>query len=161
MDQDKSLILLVGKSGSGKDYIADTFCLKKVVSRTTRPIRVGETDGVDHVFVTPEEMGKYSFSQVVAYTKFDGKEYCALRNDLNGKNVYILDPAGIDYFERAVRKHSIRRNISIVYVKSPWFRRLYRMIRRDSLWKSMRRIVHDYKAFKKFEKGNSYRVIRN
>lgn len=55
------IFLLMGKSTSGKDTIYksliqnDEFALKKVVPYTTRPMRDGETDGVQYFFKTEEE----------------------------------------------------------------------------------------------------------
>ena len=51
------LIYLMGKSSSGKDTVYrellrdNSLKLKKVVLYTTRPIREGETDGVQYHFV--------------------------------------------------------------------------------------------------------------
>jgi len=44
------LICLCGKSGTGKDTLARLTGLTTVVSHTTRPMREGETDGVDYHF---------------------------------------------------------------------------------------------------------------
>lgn len=56
------LFLIMGKSATGKDHIfrdvvaAFEGRLKTVVSYTTRPQRVGETDGVEYHFVSEAEM---------------------------------------------------------------------------------------------------------
>lgn len=58
------IFLLMGKSTSGKDtiykrIIADKeLALKKVVPYTTRPMRDGETDGVQYYFKTEAEYSK-------------------------------------------------------------------------------------------------------
>ena len=55
------IFLLMGKSTSGKDTVYkyliqdETFALKKVVPYTTRPMRDGETDGVQYFFKSEEE----------------------------------------------------------------------------------------------------------
>ncbi len=55
------IFLLMGKSTSGKDTIYkyliqdEAFALKKVVPYTTRPMRDGETDGVQYFFKSEEE----------------------------------------------------------------------------------------------------------
>ncbi len=56
------IFYLMGKSSSGKDTIYkkiiqnETLGLEKIVLYTTRPIRVGEQDGMEYHFVTEEEM---------------------------------------------------------------------------------------------------------
>ena len=58
------IFLLMGKSSSGKDTIyrelmrKNDIGLKKVVSYTTRPMREGETDGVQYLFKNEEEYRK-------------------------------------------------------------------------------------------------------
>lgn len=50
----KTLLFCTGISGSGKGYfenqILETGLFYKLVSATTRPIRVGEKDGTDYYF---------------------------------------------------------------------------------------------------------------
>ncbi|MCR5154262.1 MAG: guanylate kinase [Lachnospiraceae bacterium] len=58
------LFIIMGKSATGKDTIYKRIAedkelnLKTVVIYTTRPIRKGETDGVEYHFVTVEQMNK-------------------------------------------------------------------------------------------------------
>lgn len=54
---------VMGKSSSGKDTIYKHLAeenpeLRMVVPYTTRPIREGETDGVEYFFVNREELAK-------------------------------------------------------------------------------------------------------
>lgn len=56
------IFVIMGKSATGKDTIYKRLLeqkdvpLDKVLGYTTRPIRRGETDGVEYFFVTVEEM---------------------------------------------------------------------------------------------------------
>ena len=56
------IFVVMGKSASGKDTIykrllaKESLGLKTIVPYTTRPIRQGETDGVEYFFVTQEGM---------------------------------------------------------------------------------------------------------
>lgn len=56
------IFCLMGKSSSGKDTIYkkliqnENLALREIIPYTTRPIRVGEQDGVEYHFVTEEEM---------------------------------------------------------------------------------------------------------
>lgn len=103
----KRILFIVGKTSSGKDtvagYLADKYGISGVCSNTTRPKREYEKDGVEHYFVTQEEMDKLkSDPEMIAYTKFPltGYEYCATAKQLPDGKVftYIIDPAGIEYF---------------------------------------------------------------
>ncbi len=59
--KENKIIVLCGKSGSGKDTVMklmlETFKddIQPIVSDTTRPMREGETDGVEYNFITPAE----------------------------------------------------------------------------------------------------------
>ena len=56
------LFLVMGKSATGKDHIYKAVLeklenkLKPVVSYTTRPMRAGETEGVEYHFVSEKRM---------------------------------------------------------------------------------------------------------
>ena len=54
------LIILVGKSGSGKDYFFNyalkNYPLSPIILHTTRPMRKGEIDGKTYHFVTMDEL---------------------------------------------------------------------------------------------------------
>ena len=55
------MIVLVGESGSGKTTIQKELGklgTKKVVTCTTRPMRVGEKDGEDYIFLSDKEFQK-------------------------------------------------------------------------------------------------------
>ena len=55
------IFVVMGKSASGKDTVYkrlvqdENLALKTVVPYTTRPIRAGETDGVEYHFVTEKQ----------------------------------------------------------------------------------------------------------
>ena len=56
------MLILTGASASGKTVTAfdlqKRYNLVKAITTTTRPIRVGEKDGVDYFFVSKEEFKK-------------------------------------------------------------------------------------------------------
>lgn len=93
------LILLVGASGSGKSTIADIFVneigLEVVQSYTTRPPRTPDEKG--HTFISQNEFQK--LENLVAYTNFNGFEYCATQAQVDNADIYVIDPAGIEYFK--------------------------------------------------------------
>ncbi|MDD2973396.1 MAG: guanylate kinase [Lachnospiraceae bacterium] len=76
------IFYLIGKSSSGKDTIFKSLLqnkdlqLKTIVPYTTRPIRIGETEGVEYHFVDETELEKIAESgrliELRAYHTFHG-----------------------------------------------------------------------------------------
>lgn len=103
MNKFNSIFLIVGPSGSGKSTICDRLInshagLSQIQSYTTRPPRyIGEKG---HIFVTDEE--------------FDGHRYAATSAQVEENDIYVIDPAGVEYFRENYhgRKH--------VYVVGIW-----------------------------------------
>lgn len=106
-------ILIVGRSGVGKDYLANLLKEKgmtQVLSYTTRPKR--STDENTHIFITPEEAA--TFTDKVATTVINGYEYFATRKQVEENDIYIIDPNGL---------HELMDNMPdtpflIIYLKS-------------------------------------------
>ena len=63
------MIILIGPSASGKTatclYLQDHYGIRKVVTHTTRAMRVGEVNGVDYHFVTKDEFQKLKCELIV------------------------------------------------------------------------------------------------
>lgn len=65
------IFVVMGKSASGKDTVYKrliqdkTLALKTVVPYTTRPIRAGETDGVEYYFVTDKQWATWMSEQKI------------------------------------------------------------------------------------------------
>lgn len=85
----KNLILVIGRSGAGKDTLVRhaTEVLKyshkivSVPSYTDRPIRSTETDGVEHTFLTTAQFDELLVRETIfAYTKIGetGYRYCSI-----------------------------------------------------------------------------------
>lgn len=93
------IICIVGASGSGKTtasfILQKQFGWKAIVSYTTRPIRDGEVDGVDHWFVTSDDIPQPNM--MCAYTQFGGYEYWTTWNQFNTlfPSVYVIDEKGL------------------------------------------------------------------
>ena len=75
----KGLIFVIsGPSGSGKTTIIKKLLsfkgiknLRKTISFTTRPKRLGEKDGIDYDFITHKEFkDKIKNNDILEYTKF-------------------------------------------------------------------------------------------
>ena len=93
------IVCVVGASGSGKTTAS--FILQKqfgwnvICSYTTRPMREGETDGVDHRFVSSEEVPNQA--EMCAYTQFGSYEYWTTWQQFSSDrpNVYVIDEKGL------------------------------------------------------------------
>jgi guanylate kinase len=95
------IILLVGKSGTGKstlcDYLNKYENWKVLKSYTTRPVRNNDPSDINtHTFISKDEFDK--LKNKCAYTKFDNYEYCATSKQVNESDIYIIDPKGVKYF---------------------------------------------------------------
>lgn len=156
----KPLILLVGKSGSGKTYLSEYlskhYGLNMLNSYTTRPPRVNEKNG--HIFISYKDY--VALKNKVATTYYHGNYYCATQEQCNEADIYVIDPNGIKSFQR---HYNGDRQYKVVYLKTEWIVRLYRMIKRgDGFTDAFKRIVYDRKEFSEFEKlENIYIMKRN
>lgn len=96
-----SLIVLQGPSASGKSTIQAMLGIPKAVTWTSRPPRTGETDGVDYVFRTRDEMQRlYGEGQMIEMTEYHRHLYgtpVKLVEDIvrgGGVRSIVLDAAG-------------------------------------------------------------------
>lgn len=155
----KSIVLVLGASGSGKDYLVDKVCKeynrKKVVSYTTRPRRDNESPN-SHIFVTDEEFDK--LTNIVAYTEFNGYRYCATQQQIDDADFYIINPRGFEDFKNNYKGDKL---IDSVLIDCPAVERFLRMKKsKTGTVKAMERIINDRKEFKDIEEKVDY-VISN
>ena len=92
------IIAIVGASGSGKttlvNHIQKTLGIPALVSYTTRPMRPGETDGVEHWFVAEDKMPDKD--KMLAYTKFGEYHYWTEISQLEDRTcMYVVDEKGL------------------------------------------------------------------
>ena len=84
----KKIVLIVGPSGSGKStLIAKTFNEKQYIrSTTTRPMRIGEQNGKDYLFVSKNEfLQKIKNDGLVQYVKYDNNYYGVTKDEIQLK----------------------------------------------------------------------------
>ncbi len=146
----KPLILLVGKSGSGKTYLSTYlekhYGMKMLESYTTRPPRTENEKG--HVFISYEDY--VMLKNKVATTYYHGNYYCATKEQCDEADVYVIDPCGVKSFQN---HYNGEKQYKVIYLKVNWIVRLYRMVKRgDGFIDSLRRIFYDRKEFSGFEK---------
>ena len=95
----RKIICIVGPSGSGKTTLANIASkelnIPTLCSYTTRPKRENEINGIDHFFVTKEEMP--TKDKMLAYTKFGDYEYWASIEQIPADKpiIYVIDEKGL------------------------------------------------------------------
>ena len=90
------MLILVGPSASGKTEIANIlindYHMKKVVTYTTRPMRVNEVAGVSYNFVTMDEFLKMKENDEFVETTFYNNNYYGTRKkDVSSEKIVVLD----------------------------------------------------------------------
>lgn len=141
----KPIILLVGKSGSGKNYFTkfakENMSMDEVISRTTREPRYEGED--THLFVNMEQ-AKRETKKSLAYTYYCGNHYYVLKEDLEDKAFYVIDSRGVETFKNNC--HNIP--YLVVYYNVSCWKRAWRMFKRgDNIRKIIERLVNDHKDF--------------
>ena len=142
------MLILVGHSASGKTEIANElrrdYNMKKIITYTTRPMRVNEINGVDYHFVSEEEFLRLKENCFfVETTHFNGYYYGSSKESVKDDAVVILDPIGLQNF-----KNSNLDNIIAIFLNCDEDIRYKRMISRgDDPQKAYERLVHDREKF--------------
>ena len=160
----KTLVFLVGETGSGKDTVANKLPYKKICSYTTREMRKGiETPGVNHHFVSDEFMDELEDrTDLVAWTKTGDIRYCATEEQLeDGINVYIIDPDGVRWFNENYEGPAL--NIIVIGLYLPLAVRRQRCKNRPDFKTSFKkRVEAEEEDFNKFRLyGEFDYMIRN
>lgn len=137
------IIILCGKSGSGKDAIAknivNRYNVKNLISTTSRPIRDGETNGVEYNFISRDEfiemINRDEFVEYRTYSTLVGGVpetwyYGMPKQDIDKDELYItiLDVDGAKSF----KNYYGEENLMTVYIKASDDVRKYRAIARGS-----------------------------
>lgn len=153
----KIVFLIVGESASGKDSLANMLCenlgLKKVVSYTTRPRRIGESED-SHIFISKDEVKQYS-DDMIAYTEINDNFYFATRKNLMESDIYIIDPEGANHLHALVNDDSIR--FVTIYINVPAeIRRERAMARGDLPLIYQSRIEDEECQFSYFKRAAKY-----
>lgn len=112
----KNLYLIVGRSGSGKTTIVNELCRRygyvPLSSYTTRPKRSENEEG--HEFISKEQFD--ALKGMLAYTKFNGFEYCATQEQTDHSDLYVIDPKGILFM---LEKYHSDRPVKVIGIHVP------------------------------------------
>lgn len=146
----KKLLLVFGKSGSGKNYICRAFRLNLVVSHTTRHRRPYEVDGIDYHFISEKTYNNIPRESKIAETIFNGYNYFTLAGELMHKDAYIVEPSGVINTQTYIKKHDWDIKVTVIYIYCNLFKRFYRLLKRgDGIIPTIKRIINDHYHFKK------------
>lgn len=129
-----NILFVLGRSGSGKDSIVREATIlanrhttdnnvEVVVSYTTRPKRISEKDGIEHIFIDEEFCSKLGKDDMFAYTEIGEYKYFTTKQQIksmleNDKlPVYIIDPNGLKNTHQILKDIGIK-HIYIAYVSA-------------------------------------------
>lgn len=162
----KSIVCLLGKSASGKDFIMNKlvkeYGFKRVISHTTRPIRNGETNGKEYYFISLDKFLNMSlkdnFIECREYNTKQGLWYYGLSKheiDLTDDNKYvvILDFNGLKTLEEYLKSVGMEDKLTSVYIEAKAQVRLQRSLNREGemtdeqVMEVIRRLEADEKDF--------------
>ena len=108
------LIVVTGPSGVGKTtlgkFLIQNLKLKKIITCTTRKMRMSEKNGVDYVFFSRLEFNKLIKEDKFAeYANVYGNLYGILKNDIYGSlktshSLVVVDVQGAENLKKMIKK---------------------------------------------------------
>lgn len=106
------MLILIGPSASGKTQIVQKliseYGMKKLVTYTSRPKRVGEIDGKDYHFISVTEFKeKIEHNFFIEYVNYNNNYYGTSRSDLALDKVVILEPTGLKHYLKEKTKEFV------------------------------------------------------
>ncbi len=140
--EEKMIMTLTGPSCAGKSYLEAHLIerhpevFSRLLSHTTRPMREGEVDGVDYLFITEDEFAAMlvngKFTQTVDYGNYQyGTTWDTLEAVIDDGKVplVVVEPTGVEQFEKIAKAcghqvFSVLVTHSMEVIMSRWVRRL-------------------------------------
>ena len=138
------MLILVGPSASGKTEVVkkriSEHNMKKLVTYTSRSMRVGEVNHIDYHFLDKEEFkSKIADGFFLEYVEYNGNYYGTSFEGLDPDKVVILEPSGLKHYIREAKEL-----IKICYITCDKEIRKERMIKRgDDIESIKKRLVSD------------------
>ena len=152
-------VLLVGKSGSGKntvqDYLVRKYGLKPLLSYTTRERRFPEEN--THTFITLQEYEDFNPVDFIAYTFYNGNHYFATKKQFEEADIYIIDLDGAEYISKL--NLGLETPYVVIYLDVPEEIRRQRMeARNDDETAIEERLQYDADAFREINRWCNYSI---
>jgi guanylate kinase len=142
-------IIIVGKGGSGKDYLKDKFIkhgFTRSISFTTRPKRENEIDTLDYHFIEEEVfLRMIELNCFQEYDNFNGWYYGTDNITWESNNIFIKTPKGVSKISKEDRKTCF-----IIYLDIPENIIFERISKRKDADSAQRRIEADRIDFDNF-----------
>ena len=172
----KKIFALLGYMGVGKDTILkqvlkDMDDVKPIISTTTRPIRKGETEGVEYYFIDDTEFfrrGTDFVEQRIYHTKVkeNGIEkeatwrYGIERMELEKDDYLIVIVDSVGYKE--LKNYVGNNKIVPIFISAPQEELKARALARGDLEAEVdRRLKDDYERFMDFRVRTVYHEVKN
>ena len=143
------MIVLAGASASGKTEVAKELAKKygitKVITTTTRSMRVGETNGKDYFFVSKEKFElMLQEGRFVEHTLYNENLYGSTKDQIMPNRCVVIDPAGLRAYialnDPTIVTFFLERN------EETRFKRM--LLRGDKEEDDKKRVTHDRLAFR-------------
>ena len=152
-------VLLVGKSGSGKntvqDYLVKKYGLKPLLSYTTRDRRFPEEN--THMFITLQEYEGFKQTDFISYTFYNGNHYFATKKQFEEADIYIIDLDGVEYISKL--NLELETPYVVIYLDVPEEIRRQRMeSRNDDATAIEERLRYDEDAFREVNRWCNYSI---
>lgn len=169
------LIVLTGKTASGKDTIIKRILLRfphmsKVLTTTSRPIRAGEEDGLDYLFLTKKQFEEdLNQGDFLEYVEYGGNLYGTQKAQLSqvfGKDlIWKIDPSRAGEVRGFIKRsypeneaNELIKKILVIYITVDDQVVLQRLKKRGlSDLEIQKRMTDDGKIWQKFQ--NSYDFV--
>lgn len=178
MEKASKLIVLTGKTASGKDTIVkqilNTFPqMIRVVTTTSRTPRPNEIDGIDYHFLSREQFElKKNSGELIEYVEYGGNFYGTEKKEISnslGKDIiWRIDPSRAaearSFIKRAFSPETAERLINIVkviYITTSDEVVLQRLKSRNLSEEEIQKRIADDKKIWESNKGNYDYVVEN
>lgn len=144
------MIVIIGASASGKTEVSkileDKYGYKKMITSTTRPMRIGEINHVDYHFLTKDVfLEGISNNDFIEHACYNDNYYGIHKNDINENALVVVEPNGANTLIE-----QLGENAYVVYIETTKDIREARMLaRKDPKLDVELRLKNDERIFKK------------